>query len=74
MNQNGKVLCAGSCGELINPITAAWTSVKGWEQRREQGGTNHVALRQSTGQVMCEHCMRKAQAGLATTQMGLDAG
>ncbi len=63
--------CAGGCGKVITDTHSAWCSITGWERPREQGGTNHVALRKQTGEYMCDICMSKFQAGLAPGQGGL---
>lgn len=48
-----------------------WTEVIGWERRRDQGGTNHVAMRKPTGNAICNECMIRLQAGLAPGQLSL---
>lgn len=60
--------CAGKCGQLIADTRLAWCGVTGWERYREQGGTNHVAVRRPTGEFMCEDCMRKLKDGLDPAQ------
>lgn len=45
-----------------------WREVIGWEQGRNDGGTNHVALRKQTGRVMCAGCMHLAKSGIAFDQ------
>jgi len=64
-----KAYCS-ECGEEIsNPDDRAWQEVTGWEKRRAQGGTNHVALRRPTGKFMCTHCMKKLQDGVGSGQL-----
>ena len=56
--------CAG-CGGTDGLI---FFEVRGWEQRRGQGGTNAVALRELTGRVMCNACMSLRKSGINPKQ------
>jgi hypothetical protein len=47
------------CSEPILYPKTAWHRVRGWDQDREQGGTNTIALRQRTGVVVCNGCMEE---------------
>lgn len=60
-----------SCGRELKPHENPWVEVKGWERKRSQGGTNHVALRKNTGVIMCPECMILLQRGLSPDQMTL---
>ena len=55
------VLCA--CGRRIS-LDNAWQKVIGWEHRRSQGGTNHVALRRPQNEFMCDECMGRERRGI----------
>ncbi len=59
------------CGCPIPDVEYAWTSITGWDKKRRGGGTNHVALRKPTGEWMCDACMQKCMAGIATGQLSL---
>lgn len=56
-----------SCGASVT-AASAWHKITGWEQDRQQGGTNAVALRERTGEVMCNGCMAAAKAGVSPQQ------
>ena len=56
------------CEEEIRRGAPFWQSIEGWEQKRTDGGTNAVALRQRTGLVMCNTCMTKRKAGIPAAQ------
>lgn len=58
------------CGNDVNDKTA-WHEVKGYEQARAAGGTNHVKQRQRTGKVVCHACMTLAQSGIHVGQQTL---
>ena len=45
--------------------------VHGWERKRDQGGTNHLALREQHAVFMCNGCMTKLQAGMSAGQLQL---
>jgi hypothetical protein len=51
--------------------TSYWTEITGYDQPRADGGTNAVALRDTTGRVICNECMIKAKAGLHVGQTSL---
>ena len=47
-----------------------WQRVVGWEQRRTQGGTNHIALREPRQEFAHPLCIRMARQGhLAQEQL-----
>lgn len=48
-----------------------WHGVIGWEKKRGGGGTNHIALRTPTSDVMCNACMTRLAAGLSSLQESL---
>lgn len=50
------------CGKSVAALTS-WVEVIGFEKFRSQGGTNHVALRQRTGDALCFGCMTILKAG-----------
>ncbi len=66
----GPILTCDICGEP-SPAASTWYGVKGYEQPREGGGANHIALRRRTGELVCDGCMRKMQAGIAPNQDSL---
>jgi len=45
------------CQREIARGATYWAQISGWEQKRSQGGTNHVALRKSLQKFMCAPCM-----------------
>jgi len=55
------------CDEDVTPRNA-WAEVVGWEKTRNQGGTNHVALRKRTGRLMHESCMALRKSKIAAGQ------
>jgi phosphoribosylformylglycinamidine (FGAM) synthase-like amidotransferase family enzyme len=60
------------CGRELNErIETVWTKVLGWEKRRNQGGTNHLALRQQLDLYCCNGCMTLMQQGLNPGQQSL---
>jgi hypothetical protein len=61
------------CGKELdqNLPGAWWVQVIGWERKREQGGTNHVALRVQQEVFMCNACMVLRQAGISPKQGAL---
>lgn len=42
-----------------------WREITGWDHPREQGGQNHVTLRQETGRRACDICMLDLRNGVA---------
>lgn len=60
------------CGEWKDErYETVWQAVRGWEKKRNQGGTNHVALRRPLPESMCNGCMTKLQAGVDARQESL---
>lgn len=61
------------CCECGNPVDdrkeTVWSKVEGWEKKRDQGGTNHVALRNPLGVSMCNACMMLKLSGLSAAQL-----
>ena len=52
------------CLDAVDPLDRfVWQKVVGWEQRRQQGGTNHIALREPRDQWAHAHCVRLARQG-----------
>ena len=45
------------CDREIARGATYWAELTGWAQKRTVGGTNHVALREDTGRLMCDPCM-----------------
>jgi hypothetical protein len=64
--------CA-TCGNEIVTVRGAAFAITGWEQEREQGGTNHVLWRERTGDVMCSTCVQKKKLGITDDQMTIPA-
>lgn len=60
------------CGRPLNEKTeTVWNLVEGWEKKRDQGGTNHLALRKPKDVFCCNACMSLMLAGLSTGQESL---
>lgn len=52
------ILRCNECGRPMDErVEVVWTKVEGWEKRRQQGGTNHVAMRRPLPEHMCNACM-----------------
>ena len=61
-----------SCGRTLNERNeTVWNLVEGWEKRRDQGGTNHLALRKPKEVFRCNGCMTLLQQGLSPGQRAL---
>ena len=60
------------CGESVDPdAVATYRYVTGWEQKREQGGTNHVALRQPRQAWAHEACVDRERHKVNALQQTL---
>jgi hypothetical protein len=60
------------CGrEVDERFETVWSAVEGWEKKRHQGGTNHIACRRPLPRFRCEPCMQKILAGLPALQGSL---
>lgn len=60
------------CGQSMDERSQTiWTKVQGWERKRDQGGTNHVALRRPMNEFMCNKCMTMHQNNLSPLQTSL---
>jgi hypothetical protein len=60
------------CGRVLNErIETVWNLVEGWEKKRDQGGTNHLALRKPKEQFRCNGCMTLILDGLNPGQESL---
>lgn len=65
-------LHCSECGRTLNEnIQIVWTKVEGWEKKRGQGGTNHIALRKLVNVFMCHPCMDSIQNGRSPQQQTL---
>lgn len=62
------------CGEPVDTtkVFSFWQHVDGWERKREQGGTNHVAQRTVHDQFLHVGCMTLRQAGINPNQGSFD--
>jgi len=60
--------CSG-CGEEIRGVV--WQKEVGWERHREAGGTNHVALRRTLDEYLCDSCMYRERHGVSAGQTSL---
>lgn len=57
------------CLQPVDPRDRfTWQKVVGWEQRRNQGGTNHVALREPRQEWAHSLCVRSARQGLTNQE------
>lgn len=66
------ILRCTECGRQMDErVETVWCKVEGWEKKRSQGGTNHVALRKPLNAFMCPGCMDKLQSGVAARQLAL---
>lgn len=59
------------CGEEIGSVRGAAFEVKGFEEPRSGGGTNHVLWRERTGKVMCHDCLTMKKHNVDSKQMTL---
>jgi len=70
------------CNRVIDDkIETVWNLVSGWEKKRDQGGTNHLALRTPQDLYCCNGCMTlllaeldpaRADAGSGVTTPAMD--
>lgn len=66
------IVRCSECGSgLDERRQVVWSKVEGWEKKRDQGGTNHVAMRRPLNEFMCANCMGMALAGLDPRQLAL---
>lgn len=56
------------CGE---PTEGHYREVRGWEQRRSQGGANKIVLREETGRYACNACVSSLRSGVNLGQRSL---
>ena len=63
--------CSKCQREIDERIETVWSKVTGWEKRREQGGTNHLALRKPLDEYCCHGCMTLMQQKIAPGQTSL---
>lgn len=64
------ILRCTECGRQMDErVETVWSKVEGWEKKRDQGGTNHVALRRPLGVFMCVTCINHLRKGIPATQM-----
>lgn len=69
MTHDPYVFTCRHCGCAMDERTeTVWQLVQGYEKKRAQGGTNHVALRRPLYDFMCNRCMTLAQSGLHPQQ------
>lgn len=60
------------CGRSLDERTeTVWNLVEGWEKKRDQGGTNHLALRKPKDEFRCNGCMTLILHGLSPGQVAL---
>jgi hypothetical protein len=65
-------LSCTECGRGMDErYETVWNLVEGWEKRRSQGGTNHLACRRPRNQFRCAGCMEKILNGVAAGQESL---
>jgi len=64
-------LSCARCKNEISTLQGVAYEIKGWEQPREQGGTNHVLWRNRTGRVMCPMCVVEGRLGIDREQLTL---
>lgn len=65
---DGAVVRCSFCSNPIHSTRNAYRRIGGWEREREQGGTNHVVLREPKDEWACIHCINKLQSGVAVGQ------
>lgn len=56
------------CGEDIPSIRVGFQRVIGWEQWRDAGGTNALALREPQDEWACQRCIDERRKGLANQE------
>lgn len=66
-----KFRCEKCNRQMDDKVETVWNFVTGWEKRREQGGTNHIALRTPQDTYCCNGCMQLLLAGLDPGQQAL---
>lgn len=60
------------CGRPLDPdAPRVFQLVRGYELKREQGGTNALALREPLHQFAHYHCVDRKRSGIAPTQTSL---
>ena len=60
------------CNRLIDErYETVWRKVSGWEHKRDDGGTNHIALRTPENTFMCDACMTRLRSGVPIEQESL---
>lgn len=60
------------CREEIDPtLDGVWQKITGWEKRRNQGGTNAIAMREPLQEFMHATCMILLKRGLTAQQGSL---
>jgi len=65
-------MTCSQCGRLMDErIETVWQHVTGWTKKRDQGGTNHIALRKELPEMMCNACMHLLVHGLNPGQQSL---
>lgn len=57
------------CGAEVVSVRGAAFEIKGFEEVRKDGGTNHVLWRERTGVVMCPSCLMKKKLGIDDNQL-----
>jgi hypothetical protein len=72
LSANPNIVRCQGCGSPVDARSPlVWQKVEGWERKREEGGTNHVALRKTRQEFMCGACIMKERAGVSSGQIGL---
>ena len=63
------MLTCSMCGGEIASTRGIGYRITGVEVERDQGGTNHVMMRERTGEVVCRSCISDYRAGVVSGQM-----
>lgn len=63
--------CSQCTRQVDERQETVWFKVTGWEKKRDQGGTNHLALRRPQDEYMCDRCMEALRNGISPQQESL---
>lgn len=66
-----RVNCFQCRRDMDERVETVWQYTTGWAKKRDQGGTNYLALRTSEEQFCCNGCMQLMLSGLDPGQQSL---